>query len=196
VSQQTQTAKPKGRGIGKKTQIRKLVEEAAITAEAQLIASQRVKDKFEKKKPISQKMQEFLVSKMKEIDPAEALAIAGTTVIIKCGINWTEEVVAKAQPFINTYNQISEGMLNVIMLGGYDILKKSYLGAVGNPTQPTQQEIQDRLRSESSGFQVEVMEWVISFTLAFLIVRHFGEIMQAGSNILGVAKGLLGIATV
>lgn len=40
--------------------------------------------------------------------------------------------------------------------------------------------------------QAEIIQWLISFIVAYLIIDNAGELISAGANILGVAKGLIG----
>jgi len=42
--------------------------------------------------------------------------------------------------------------------------------------------------------QVEIMQWLLSFSAAYLIVENFGELVTAGTNILSMANTLIGAA--
>lgn len=189
MSSPPSTPKRRGRGQGELTKIKRELKTVQTVAAATELAKQEISQKIESKKPIEQKLKDFIVEKVKDIDPMEALAIAGATLLIKNGIDWTEEVVKKVQPFLDSYNQIAEGLLNVIMLGGYNILKTTYQGAAGGQ----QEAFKDALKQNSTGLAAEAIEWLVSFTAAFLIIRYFGQILELGSSILGLAKNILGI---
>lgn len=115
-------------------------------------------------------------------DPLELIAIAGATVLIKQGIDWTQTPVPK---------MVIAFFLNPMATGeqvAYDTLAnlvkwiKQRLG-LEPPTTPT--------TPPPLTTQEELMEWLTAFTLAFIIVKHFDAVVGLGNNILGIAKSLI-----
>jgi len=114
-----------------------------------------------------------------KIDPMELISVIGMTVIIKTGIEWTEEILTQANAFYNVF---------WIVAPFKEILPSPYQQPSPEPPQDMDSPI------------VEALEWVISFMCAYLIVHNFGQIVVGVSNItssvLSMAKGLLGITLV
>jgi len=112
---------------------------------------------------------------LEKIEPLKALAILGTTILIKSGIEWSEiaaEELFKKNSLIRTLMR---------MANPFWFLAEGYI-----PEAPEQ--IKEALDQP----HVEVIQWIISFAVAYLIVEHGDAIINAGGNVLGVAKGLIG----
>lgn len=173
MSSKPQTRAKKGRGRGRKTFIVQALRAAAIEAEAIKIASERVQQKLHEKKSLLDSAREHLGKMIDRIDPLEATAILGATYLIKQGIQWTEVLTTSNLPNITW-------LLNLF---------NPFRGVVNVPVIPreTAEDIQKALDTPQS----EAIEWLLAFAAAFIIVRHAGEIIQAGSNILNVGKSLL-----
>jgi hypothetical protein len=161
-----------------RTKIKKEINAALPTAIVIQEAAERIKDKRKKKETLQDKILGYLREMAEKIDPFETIAIIGATIVIKTGIDWTENVIANFKPYQVIY------FLNPVLgaiLQGIEVASDP-----GNQKTATLQKLFD---SEP----VQVMEWLISFTLAYLIVHNFGAIIQSGGNILSMAKGLIGM---
>jgi len=90
------------------------------------------------------------------------IAILGTTLIVKGGIEWSESVLTTFTGFL------------------------SWLGFHGLDP--------DELAEALDMPQVEMVQWLLSFTAAYLIVENFGELVEAGTNIITAAQGMVGSA--
>ena len=101
-----------------------------------------------------------------KLDPLELISITGVTVIIKNGIEWTEKIIEQQAQFVNLF----AGILKVPKID-ITILEK----AMDTP-------------------QAEMLQWLISFSIAYLIVHNFGAIMSAGGNLVAAAVKLIGAA--
>lgn len=60
-------------------------------------------------------------------------------------------------------------------------------------TPDTSQTVAEAIKKMLNSPQAELIEWLISFSLAYVIVENFGELVTAGSNVLGIAKSLLAV---
>jgi len=123
------------------------------------------------------KIKDWLKKMADKIDPLEIVAVTGMTYLIKNGIEWTEEIIKNPAPFFRM----------IAPLTGFAFL------LVPDVPEPQQDAISKMMDTP----QAEMVQWLLSFVLAYLLVHNFGMIMQAvGSatgNIIGMAKGLLGI---
>ncbi len=157
-----------------------------VLSEAQETGRLRAQKKFSKTEPFLDKLKPYLMQILHRIDPLEAIAIFGTTIIIKQGINWTEDMfkdvnVTWLMRFIlspvGAAGQYSFEFVN-------EILKKGQAGSLSADETKT---LKDLLGTP----QAEILQWLVSFSAAYIIVHHFGAIVEAGSNVVGMAKGLL-----
>lgn len=122
---------------------------------------------FSNKKMLWVSLKNHLGKMLDRTDPLEMIAVIGATYIIKNGIDWTQGFVEGTGEFI---------LGAVAQIG-------TWLG--GTP----EEELVKKITETPEG---EVIEWVVSFIVAFIIIRHAGALITAGGNILGVAKGLIG----
>lgn len=113
---------------------------------------------------------ERLTKAIDKIDPLKLFAIVGTTYFIKQGIEWTEEMTAVVQKYGKTTTPFSFSWVTAHV---WDLL-----GVTERPKD---------LAPE------EVIQWGLSFVVAYIIIEHGGELLIAGGNLLGAAKGLIGM---
>jgi len=155
----------------KKTRVlAKAQREGELKAEAQ----HRAKT-FSNKKQFHIWLVERLENLVDKIDPLKLVATVAMTVFVKTGIEWTEDIVSTALGKDSLIRTIAS-MLPI--LGIIEAITPEI------PPQITQEALDTP--------QVEFIEWLISFLVAYMLVEHAGEIIQAGGNLLGVAKGLIG----
>lgn len=157
----------------KKVLLRKEIDLQVKTQVATFLAQEKALQKIHKTKPFMESVREHIGKAIDRIDPLELAAVLGTTYLIKTGIDWSEAALA-----------------NVDLVG---ILRFFQFPV---PAEGTPETRKDEILKILSNPQAEVIEWLVSFTAAYLIVHHFGELVAAGSNILGLAKGLIGVAAV
>lgn len=117
------------------------------------------------------------LAEMEIDDLAKYTAIIGATIMIKNGIDWTQ----------TTYEEEAQSWFINIFAGGlYSIMPNLILKAGF-----TEDDVKPRLE----GLAPEMLEWVISFGLAYVIITNFGEIVTAAgtalSSITSIAKLLL-----
>lgn len=108
-----------------------------------------------------------------KVDAEQTIAIVGLTIVIRQGIDWTEykSKVLEAQPlraFAPAF-----GLLGI----GLESLWKS------------------NVQVDQETITENIQEWILSFSIAYLIVKNFGELVKAGANVLSMAKNLLGLVT-
>lgn len=116
-------------------------------------------------------------------DVAKIIAIVGMTILVKKTIDTSEELrghmilvkqIVKAAPFGSVleyfpFLQLITPISTVVTAG------------IPKPEEMPKYE----------GMFPDWMDWLISFTLAYIIVEHFGSIMHATGNILSSVKGLV-----
>lgn len=112
-----------------------------------------------------------LTDKLSLGDLMEGIAVIGATVIIKSGIDWTQTPIPKA------------------VIVGFSITQ-------GFRVEPLLTELIAWLRGQTQeappqATQAEILEWLIAFALAYVIVHNFGAIVSGASSILKVATTLL-----
>lgn len=139
------------------------------------MGSLKAEQKDHEKKSIWDSVREHIGKGIDRIDPLELAAVIGTTFLIKGGIDW-------AQVQAENYNPaLSVALINPFAAAALWVaLKESGLDKNKIP-------------------QNEIMEWLVSFVAAYIIVHNFGKIVEAtgklASDVLGLAKSLLGIGS-
>jgi len=121
----------------------------------------------EKRKPMGLVAREYFGKVLDKIDPLEATSIIGTTIIIKQGIDWTQYALPKL------------AQLAPYLPHGLGFPIKQFEKLEG---------------SKLVGANV-ALEWLLSFSIAYIVVRYFDKVVEAGKNIIGIARGLLGTVT-
>ena len=154
-----------------KLPIKKTRTLAKVKKEGELKAITENKAKiFTNKKQLQNWLVARFESLVKDIDALELMAIFGTTVLIKQGIDWAQ--IAVNEETVNLFHSI----LTADWLQSFrDII------ALQEPEEP---------KAEPIG--ATLTEWVISFVVAFILIRHADAVINAGGNILFMAKGLIG----
>lgn len=105
-------------------------------------------------------------------DVAKIVALVGMTILIKKIIDTTEELkVAIQQPFF-----VVGGKKGTYQWKGpftYELVPKNLIEAF------------------REGIFPDWIDWLIAFSLAYLIIEHFGDIMQTAGNVTSSLRGLL-----
>lgn len=163
------------RGKGVKTKARELSKEIGAATVGLKFAEIEAEYKHWKKLPLEDRLRMWLEDMAKKIDPLETVAILGTTYLIKQGIQWTEIAVA---------NTAFDVLQWIKILDPWNIFL---------PEIPAdaEQNVEQALEKALNTPQAEVLEWLISFVCAYLIVKNFDKLVESTGNILGMAKGLL-----
>jgi len=112
-----------------------------------------------------------LADKMNLSDAMEGIAVIGATIIIKHGIDWTQTPVPKTA--VKIFLPAPIQTLQILQ----DLI--AYLK--GETTQAPPQTTQE-----------EILEWLMAFSLAYVIIHNFGDIAKAATSILSLATSLLG----
>jgi len=152
-----------GRGPSVKTELKKLKKKLETEA--------KVKWKLVQKKPFFVSMRQRLekvIDNAKPDEIAKFVAIMGMTIMVKKVIDTTEELREQVKELIIVGPQF---------FPAYKVAQE--LGLAAPTPKPAE------------GFFPEWADWLISFTLAYIIVEHFGQIMQATGNILSSVKTLV-----
>lgn len=153
----------------KKTRV---LAEAAKTGELNAILKHEFKV-LRNKKHFLVSLKNHIGKMVDRVDPLKLASVLVLTVVIKTGIEWAEEAITaiRAENVFKTMYRVGMGVLGLLL-----------------PESPSPEEIRKAFDTPI----VEVFEWGISFAVAYIIVEHGAELVAAGGNILGVAKGLLG----
>lgn len=159
-----------------------------VLAEAETTGKLKAKDKhkskiFKNKKQMKAWIIEQLEKLIARIDPLELTAVMGATVIIKTGIDWSEEILKQFEATSKETWWKLVFPVETIMGMGYDAL---FQQLTGKP--------REQMRKEMEGqVYTEVMEWIVSFCIAYVVIHNFGALIDAGTSLLGSAKMLLGM---
>lgn len=106
-------------------------------------------------------------------DVTKLVAILGMTVLVKNVIDSTPELVDKAKELV------VPGYALALLFPFTALPFLPALGAAAAAPPKEQLEIPEHL------------EWLISFTLAYIIVTHFGDLVQGMGNVVSGIKGIL-----
>ena len=114
-----------------------------------------------------------------KIEPMELIAVLGATYLIKTGIEWTEEILAGAAEFANIVVKATQKYRFVD-------------GAIQVILEPEGIPELAEIRQALDSAPVEIVEWLLSFMVAYMVVHNFAAIVNAGGSILSLAKTLIG----
>jgi len=87
------------RGKQLKTKMREAVTEAAIVAEAVRLANKQAEDKYDAKQSIPDKIMTYFKKQLEKTDVFECVSILGVTIILKQGIEFTEDLATNPATF-------------------------------------------------------------------------------------------------
>lgn len=145
-----------------KRDIKSLTKIAAATA--------RAEKELDKKIDIPLWLKARLEKIIDKVDFLELVALIGITVLVKGAIDKSEDIRSKIHPFI-TFGEIPEGYKAVFsgIPFWYDLVKEG---------------------DKYEGMLPDFMDWIVSFGVAFVIVRHGGAILGAGGSLLNTITNL------
>ena len=134
---------------------------------------------WNRKQPLFDKIKRFLGEHIKEIP--EWVAIAGMTILVKQVIEASEPLQAKA----------AEGAVKLAGASA-DITKLAFefqaipslvssLGITVTETSELQKAILEALDSP----QAEMLQWLLAFTIAYILVKHMGQIIGLLGDVVG-----------
>jgi len=119
-----------------------------------------------KLEPIEQTVRKYFDKILEKIDPLEAMAIMGATIMIKQGIDFTEMAAGTLARFPSTF--------------------KMFPWAIPIPGLAT-------LDTKDLVAKDEILQWLLSFSIAFVLIKHFDKVVTAGGSLLSAARALVGI---
>lgn len=121
--------------------------EAKATRKGQLQAEREM----EKNISVEVEAKRFFKDALKKIEPLEAIAIAGMTIIIKGTIDSSEELLEKIKTPLLAVSLISPILVPFLPLALYA-------------------QVPEKIRETP-----EWAEWLLSFAMAYILVRHGGQ---------------------
>ena len=155
-----------GRGKHLKT---KMKEARLLAREAEKGARQGVAQFKRTQAGFQASLRDHLGRMIDRVDPFKSIAILGATVLIKGGMEWGEDVMMR-------WYTIFRGLI-------------PFIGEAFFPLPLELPEVEGNILDSP---QVEIIQWLLSFTLAYIVVTHFGEII---GGVGGAFGGIVGIAS-
>jgi hypothetical protein len=125
----------------------------------------------EKNKPLTTEIREMLKKWLEKIDPIEAAAIIGGTIV-------THEVIFKLAEFASTVKDFMENSIAAPALTWFNVF---FFGPFAKPPYSD-------LGTGPAEISDDLMLWLVAFGISYYAVRH-------GADILGVAKMFFGKTT-
>lgn len=119
---------------------------------------------------------------LKSIDPLEMMAVAGTTFII-------HDTIVASQEVLDALLKIPAAVSNWVIEWGTAL--SDWLNSIWGFS-PPRPPAQDAPAEEKQKFNLDWKSWVLSFVLAFLMVRHAEGIIRGLTSVSSLALGLLG----
>jgi hypothetical protein len=144
-----------------------------------------------RKKPLEESTKEHIgkiIDNTKVLEIAEMVAVAGMTFVVHDVILGTEELLQKVGENYNTFSKAyttltgnpSAGQI----LAGFSIPTETLLALVGvNLTKDK--------TTAAPDMNLQVFMWLISFSLAYVIVKHAGQLLGLLDKGMGDILGLL-----
>jgi len=130
----------------------------------------------QRKKHLLDSLKEHIGKAIDKADLPKMGAVIGMTVIIKQIIEASEELM-KA-----TLKMAGGAQFALLFPFARDMAVQQLTGAFATA---------EEFGKASDIPEVEVMQWLVSYTLAYLLVDNFGDIMQATGNALGSIKNMV-----
>ena len=195
------------RGKQLKTKIKEAVRTGALEAESIRIGSLKAERKFEQNKPLMLSLKEKLSNMIDRVDPIEVLALGASTFLIHTAILASESVVhdlelklkskegldffvGMVNPFVPLYTSAFQELgLNPLN----PLVKTQSISAeAGLKAQaPQDAKLASSQKAWEPGDSIEI--WLLSFVLAFLMIRWGADLIKSGtSGVLGLIP-LLGL---
>jgi len=124
-------------------------------------------------------------------DVMEIIAVFGTTFIVKRIIDTHEEIQAKVQMIKKVTEKAGVSWVSYLpILGSY-----IYAPALVIPKPP--KEVLAKLEISPEGMFPDWLDWLIAFSIAYILVKNFGLILQTVGDVtagsIKIIKGILGI---
>lgn len=173
-------------GVKGRRWIKTRVKEAAEIKKAEIKAEATALRQVKKKQTGLEIIREYIDKALAKVDPMEAIAVVGGTLIIKNGIDWSEEILVKAEQ-----SKIPEILGLIVSFPTGFVYPYIIKEALDNMTA---EEKAKKLKEAASSTQAEITEWLISFTLSYILIHNAGAILEATGNFVGAAKSLIGVA--
>jgi hypothetical protein len=176
---------PRGRVLRTKVKEAKAIEEAKLKGQY----------KAERNKPLEVSLKEHLGKMIDRIDPLEIGAISGMTILVHHTILTNPALLERLNVLIGAAGKVATEPWNVWLTGIMDYLGLGAFAPLSMEQPPliVPKEVTDTLS------QNQIISWLVSFAIAFVIVRYCGQILQSLGNAtssLTVLVGLLLPATV
>lgn len=143
-------------------------------------AVEEEKWRLQRKKPLDVSLRAHIGKLLDSINPMELIAVLGTTYILKQGIEWSEDRLANVTNVIDKVRELTKPPYPTI--GPSTTPPWSANGGQWEPL----------IKSALDLPEVELMEWLLSFTAAYLLVHNFGTIVESGASLLKSGMNLLG----
>lgn len=157
------------------------VREAKALEKAKVEQYYKSKWRMYKNQPIGILIKEWLSKAAKNIDPIETAAIGGMTIIVHGIILGSEDILKQ----VTGYGNLSTPPPINLPAIGFLTLIPWLLN--NNPDETTPTEVAKKNELEI---------WLISFTIAFVLIRYMGEIISLAGNLANSVRSLLGMALI
>jgi hypothetical protein len=170
------------RGKQLKTKIKEAVTTATLVSMAVKVGEEKALAKLHANKPMLESLKEHISKMIDRIDPLEVVAVCSGTYIIHTAIVTTEDLFNKVTK-LSFDNPAVRGISDFVTGNFSDIFNQILGAATQKPTGDAPLQIQ----------VPDLLVWMISFFVAFLLVRWGGQfIASIASNPLALS-GLLGL---
>lgn len=138
------------------------------------------KQKAQEKRPLSLELKDQAKMFLQKIDPLELTAIIGTTWIVYNGLDWI-------QYWTKTISNISEQNQEMPLFWIIENFSKPILKALGFDIEVLSK------ASDKNAMQI-FKQVLLSFSIAYLLVKHFGAIASSTTDLITLAGRLLGLS--
>ena len=132
----------------------------------------------------------FMQPLLKKLDPGEILAVGAMTVLVKMSIEASEGIQAHIVIFMD--NLKKHAAANVVVYGA-TTATFGIAGLFANVISQwiSQEEEAAKLAEKFDLPQVEIVQWLTAFVIAYILYKHGGDILAFGENSIGKLATLL-----
>lgn len=165
------------RGKQLKTKMKEAVQEASIVAEAIKLAELKLERKDHEKKSLLDSARQHIGKIIDRVDPLETAAVIGTTVLI-------HGFILSIEGFAGELTATLANKVSDIGISGITQLATNLGFKLDLPTAP---------QAQAKPPQDNITLWLLSFVVAFILVRYGAQILSSFGGLKGLIGGMAGL---
>lgn len=144
--------------------------------------------KFESKKSIKERVLEYFEKLLENIDPLEAIAILGGTIIVHDVIFKMAEFsteLSKVNPVVLGISAVGGGLAGGTLLALFDVWSQVQV-ADTYASEEKKKEVEAAKRKLNSDIPLQIVLWLMAFTVSYIAIKHGDDLLEAAKSCFGM----------